>query len=71
MRPVRFLLFNVLSWFFVLTHVIFLLVVAPFGHQYAYAVARNWCSLISFMAEHICGLTYRVEGRENFPDEMS
>ncbi len=67
MRVLAFGVFNVLSWLFVVTHGVTLLLVTPFGKQYA--IARNWCSVISFLARNICGLTYRVEGRENFPDE--
>ena len=40
-----------------------------FGHHYAWLVGKNWCHLIEWLAEKICGISYRVEGLENFPDE--
>ena len=69
MRAARFLLFNVISWIAVIVWGPFLFLVTPLGHRYPYAVARNWCSMVSFLLRTICGLRYRVEGKENFPDE--
>lgn len=71
MRAVRFILFNVLSWVFVITHGVVLLLALPFGHAACYAVARNWSKIISFLVRTICGLRYRIVGAENFPDEAS
>lgn len=69
MRFLRFVLFNTLSWVAVFVWGVALLFATPFGHRHAYAVARSWCRVISFLARAICGLRYRVVGRENFPDE--
>ena len=69
MRALRFLLFNILSWVGVVLWGLAVFIVTPFGHRYPYAVARSWCRYISFLARTLCGLRYRVVGRENFPDE--
>jgi len=71
MKALRFLLFNVLSWFFLITHGIVLLCALPFGHATCFAVARNWAGIISFMVGTICGLRFRVVGREHFPDQAA
>ncbi len=71
MNVLRFAVFNLVAWCFVVTHGTTLLLVAPFGHRYAFAVARNWCRLISRLVRVICGLTYRIEGKANFPAEPS
>ncbi|NND54329.1 MAG: 1-acyl-sn-glycerol-3-phosphate acyltransferase [Gammaproteobacteria bacterium] len=71
MRIVRFILFNLLSWVFVFTHGLALLICIPFGHGACYAVARHWSRTVSFWLGVICGLSARIVGRENFPDEAS
>jgi len=68
MNVARFLVFNVLSWMTVVIWGVAAVVAAPFGHQYPYGVARNWCKVISFLARTICGLRYKVIGKENFPE---
>jgi 1-acyl-sn-glycerol-3-phosphate acyltransferase len=71
MRRLRFLVFNVTAWFFVLVHGPLVLLSRPLGARVSYAIARNWCVLVRFLVRHICGLTYRVEGREHMPDEAA
>lgn len=68
MRTVRFAVFVVLSWAAVLVYGVALFAVTPFGRRYAYAVARSWCWFVTRLARVICGLRYRVVGRENIPD---
>jgi len=70
-KTLRFVLFNTLSWIAVILWGIPAVLVAPFGHKYPYKIAHNWCQLINFMLRVICGLTYRVEGKENFPEQAS
>jgi 1-acyl-sn-glycerol-3-phosphate acyltransferase len=70
-RLLRFILFNLLSWIAVILWGIPTVLAAPFGHKYPYRIARNWCAVINFLLRAICGLTYRVEGKENFPDESA
>jgi len=50
MRVARFIVFNVLSWVAVVIWGITLFLVIPLGQNATYAVAKNWCALISFMA---------------------
>lgn len=69
MRTLRFALFNLICWIMVVLWGPTLLVVGLFSSDAAYGVARNWCHGVAWLVEHLCGLTYRVEGRENFPDE--
>jgi len=69
MRYLRFVLFNAVSWVTVIVWGTVALLVTPFGHQYAYAVARNWVGVIRKLLKWICGLSYRVEGKEHFPDQ--
>ncbi len=38
-------------------------------HPKRFAVARVWARSIMWMARLCCGLTFEVEGRDNFPDE--
>jgi 1-acyl-sn-glycerol-3-phosphate acyltransferase len=65
----RFIVFNTLSWITVIIWATVVLLVAPFGHQYPYAVARNWVRVIRKLLNWICGLRYRVEGKENLPGQ--
>jgi 1-acyl-sn-glycerol-3-phosphate acyltransferase len=69
MLVVRFFLFNIISWITVVFWTLGVLITWPFGHKYSYAVARNWTRLVAWLVEKICGLRYRLEGEEHFPDE--
>jgi len=69
MRYLRFVIFNAVSWITVIIWGTVALLVTPFGHKYPYAVARNWVGVIRNLLKWICGLSYRVEGKENFPDQ--
>jgi len=65
----RFVLFNTLSWVTVIIWGLVLLLVSPLGHKNSYAVAQNWVRVIRTLLKWICGLTYRVEGKEHFPKQ--
>ena len=69
MRFLRFVVFNAVSWITVIIWGTAALLVTPFGHKYPYAVAHNWVGVIRNLLKWICGLSYRVEGKENFPDQ--
>lgn len=69
MRALRFLLFNLIAWITCVFWGLALLLVTPFGSRRAYAVARNWCLMISKLVRILCGLRFRVEGSENIPNE--
>lgn len=69
MGVIRFIIFNLLSWVAVIIWGVTVLLVAPFGHKYPYAVAKNWVGIIRWLLKWICGLSYRVEGKENLPSQ--
>jgi 1-acyl-sn-glycerol-3-phosphate acyltransferase len=67
LKAFRFLLFNLMSWITVVPFALLVLVAWPFGHRFAYIFAKTWAQLVLIMCQYICGLSYRVEGRENIP----
>jgi 1-acyl-sn-glycerol-3-phosphate acyltransferase len=44
-----------------------MLLMLPFRFEARYAAARLWVRLSLWMLKRVCGLTYRVTGRENIP----
>lgn len=40
----------------------------PFPPMTRYRVISQWARIMVFLAEKLCGVKYRVEGRENIPD---
>lgn len=69
MKALRFLVFNVLCWSMVPIWGLGVLLAGPFSFKLAYAIARNWCVCVVWLARLLCGLSYRIEGKENFPAE--
>ena len=69
MNTLRFIIFNLVSWLTVAPFALLVLVAWPFGHRYAYVFARMWALLVMWLARVICGLSYRVIGTENIPDQ--
>jgi 1-acyl-sn-glycerol-3-phosphate acyltransferase len=69
MKQIRFVLFNVVAWGAILIYCPAVLIARLFGHRPAFTVAQNWAQLALKCAKFFCGLDYRIEGRENFPDE--
>lgn len=69
MNTLRFIIFNLVSWLTVAPFALLVLVAWPFGHRYAYIFARMWALLVMWLARIICGLSYRVIGTENIPDQ--
>ena len=69
MAVFRFILFNAICWAATLIWAPALFLVWPLGAKYSYAVAVSWTRLVAFLAKHMCGLTYSVEGQENFPQQ--
>ena len=69
MNTLRFIIFNLVSWLTVAPFALLVLVAWPFGHRYAYVFARMWALLVMWLARIICGLSYRVIGTENIPDQ--
>ena len=71
MNTLRFLVFNLIAWCSCVLWALVVLLVAPWSNSAAYAVARNWCIVISHLVRVLCGLRFRVEGLENFPAEAN
>ncbi len=69
MKQIRFVIFNVIAWGAVLVYCPLVLIARLFGHQPAFAVAQNWAKLALWCAKFFCGLDYKIEGRDNFPNE--
>lgn len=44
-----------------------LLLVRPFGFKPAWWIARAWSGVMLFLGRALCGMRYRVEGREHLP----
>jgi len=71
MRALRFAVFNLLCWTMVPPWGLIVLLIGPFSPAGAYAVARNWCVCVVWLAKVVCGLRYRVVGKHHFPPEAS
>ena len=69
MKTVRFFIFMSLGWIAVVVFTPLVILGSLFGHRSAFTVVRGWALLALFFIEKVCGLTYRLEGEENFPDE--
>ncbi|MEE4184939.1 MAG: lysophospholipid acyltransferase family protein [Gammaproteobacteria bacterium] len=67
MKALRFMVFNLLSWVMVPVWGLGVLLVGPFSPAAGYAIARNWCVCVVWLARVLCGLSYRVVGAERFP----
>ncbi len=67
MLILRSLLFNILMFSTVVVHAILSLLTAPFPALTRYRFISLWARLQVWLLGVICGLTYRVEGRENLP----
>ncbi len=47
------------------------LLVWPVSDNLSFKIAQSWCNIMLWLIRVICGLSYRVEGLENIPDESS
>jgi 1-acyl-sn-glycerol-3-phosphate acyltransferase len=52
----------------ILTSII-VIIIAPFSDSCAYKTGQCWCSLTLKSLKLFCGLSYRVEGQHNIPNE--
>ncbi|MEO0616315.1 MAG: lysophospholipid acyltransferase family protein [Pseudomonadota bacterium] len=48
-----------------------LVIAAPLPYRIRFAIARSWIRLIMASLKLLCGLDYRVIGREHIPDEAA
>lgn len=66
---------NILFWIaFVITTLVFFVIMMPCGvlpARYRHYVGVSWVASFVFLLKVFIGLDYRVEGRENIPDEPS
>lgn len=63
----RSLLFNAVMWLSVPLFVSVALLTFPFPFQYRYRFITLWGRFHTWLAKVLCGLQYRVEGREHIP----
>lgn len=63
----RSLLFNAVMWLSVPLFVPVALLTFPFPFQYRYRFVALWGRFHTWLAKVLCGLQYRVEGREHIP----
>jgi 1-acyl-sn-glycerol-3-phosphate acyltransferase len=63
----RSTLYNVIAWSSVAVYapLALLTAVLPFARRYAFIIRWAWFQL--WLAKHLLGITYQVEGRENIP----
>lgn len=52
-------------------YAIAVILVAPFGANARYSIARAWARLMMSSLRVLCGIRYRVKGLENVPDEAA
>ena len=69
MKALRFLLFNIVAWITVITYAPLVIVGRFFGRKTAFAIAKHWANLALWLVEKICGLSYRITGFDNLPDD--
>lgn len=67
MLLLRSLLFNLLMLLSVLVYAPLALLTIPFPHQHRYRFIGGWERLQVWSARWLCGIRYRVEGREHLP----
>jgi 1-acyl-sn-glycerol-3-phosphate acyltransferase len=63
----RSLLFNFLMWLSVAVYGPIALLTAVLPFPLRYRVISRWAHMQALMLKHVCGLDYRVEGREHLP----
>ncbi len=68
MLTLRSLLFNLLMWLTVLVYAPLALLTFPFPHRLRYRFISGWSRLQLWLARWLCGIRYRVEGREHLPE---
>ena len=64
---IRSLLFFILSILATIVHGIFVLPVSFVHYNTGYDLARSWGRTVLWLAKHVCGIDYQVNGMENIP----
>ncbi|MFQ5994312.1 MAG: lysophospholipid acyltransferase family protein [Acidiferrobacterales bacterium] len=68
MLVVRSALFNLVMWLSVLVYAPLSLLTFPLPPLMRYRFVVQWCRFHIWLLRPLCGLDYRVEGRENLPE---
>jgi 1-acyl-sn-glycerol-3-phosphate acyltransferase len=69
MAVLRSVLFTVIMFLSVPPYTLLIIASRIFGEKIAYTVMVGWVRFIVWLCKVLCGLDYRVEGKENIPDE--
>jgi 1-acyl-sn-glycerol-3-phosphate acyltransferase len=67
MTALRSLLFNLVFFLWTVICLLILLPTLPMRHNVSWRGARFWSRSLLWLLQCICGLSYRIEGRENLP----
>ena len=65
----RSLVFNLIYVTTVIPYAVLVAVTAPFHRELGVWFAAAWARLVFWTLKHVCGIDWRVEGRENIPAE--
>ena len=69
MQALRSFLFTAFFWLWTLAYAVFFSIASLFlPYRARFALARLWGRVLLGALKHLCGLDYRVEGRENLPE---
>ena len=71
MALVRSILFNLVMWLSVLIYAPLMLPTALLPFPARYRLIRQWARFQVFLLKTLCGLDYRVEGREHLPENAA
>ena len=71
MAMFRSLIYMLLQTIITLPYALFVLACFPLSPHHRYQVTYGWTRLMLFLLRTVCGLRYRVIGRENIPDQPS
>ncbi len=71
MALLRSVLFNLVMWLSVLIYAPLMLPTALLPFPARYRIIRQWARFQAFLLKAMCGLDYRVEGREHLPESAA
>jgi 1-acyl-sn-glycerol-3-phosphate acyltransferase len=71
MRIVGSFIFTMILFISVVPYSLVVIAARIFGEAASFAAARVWAAAVIWLARPLCGLSYRVEGRENIPAQNS
>ncbi len=65
----RSLVFTGLLFLSIILYATAVVLISPFRFHYRQRVASHFVGVFFWLARHVCGIGYEVEGRENLPDK--